>query len=221
MAIPPGPDELRIRGILRRAGVGPDARPAPPPDPPDDTPPDSTAADDLRERLHLDEQPTPAPEPTKDHRHPWQRTAPPPAAEKQPDDADPAPEPHPQQPDKNPKPRRRTTDRAPIAPPVPSPRQSLMDAWDAIPGRLKWLGYHGSAAYLGWELGIVDFATDVTDWIFDHGLDDAQSIFWLVIAVVIASTYRNTQAWAWPAAWLGAVPASSAVVGALLYGNPA
>jgi len=47
----------------------------------------------------------------------------------------------------------------------PAPRQSLTEAWDRVPYRLKWLGYHSSAAYLGWSVGLVDWATHVTSWI--------------------------------------------------------
>jgi hypothetical protein len=192
----PGADELRIRGILRRHGVGPAA--VPPPVPPKPT---------VRPRDWLDDilnspPPTPASKPEQD-------TAPPPA------------KPKPKKPRKTtstkrrkPKPgaARTAWDSRPA-----SPRQSLLDAWDAVPYRLKWLAYHASAAYLGWSCGLVGYVTYVTAWIADTGLIGLQATFWYGAAAATFLLHRRTRSWWWPIAWLAAVPATSTVVGVLLY----
>jgi hypothetical protein len=98
-----------------------------------------------------------------------------------------------------------------------SPRQSLADAWDNIPTRLKWLAYHASAAYLGWSVGLVDWSTYVTRWIASTGLVGPQAFFWYVVAAGTVLIYRRTRSWWTPVAWLAAVPVTSTVVGVLLY----
>lgn len=101
----------------------------------------------------------------------------------------------------------------------PSPRQSLLDAWDRIPHRLKWLAYHASAAYLGWSMGWVDWCTSVTAWLAQAGRYDPQAIFlYVAFAATFLLHHATRQRW-WPVAWLAAVPACSVVVGILLYGN--
>ncbi|MER5715741.1 hypothetical protein [Streptomyces sp. NPDC002132] len=99
----------------------------------------------------------------------------------------------------------------------PAPRQSLTEAWDRVPYRLKWLGYHATAAYLGWTCGLVDWATHVTAWIATTSPIGPQALFWYATAGGTALIYRRTRAWWWPVAWLAAVPVSSTVVGVLLY----
>jgi hypothetical protein len=99
----------------------------------------------------------------------------------------------------------------------PSPRQSLAEAWDRVPYRLRWLTYHATAAYLGWSVGLVDWATYVTAWISDTGLVGPQAVFWYGAAGATLLLYRRTRSWWWPVAWLAAVPATSTVVGVLLY----
>lgn len=99
----------------------------------------------------------------------------------------------------------------------PAPRQSLTEAWDRVPYRLKWLAYHASAAYLGWSVGLVDWATHVTDWIAGNGTTSPQAFFWYATAAGTALVYRRTRTWWRPVAWLAAVPATSTVVGVLLY----
>lgn len=101
-----------------------------------------------------------------------------------------------------------------------SPRQSLLDAWAATPYRLKWLAYHAAAAYLGWSVGLVDWATYVTAWLAADGFVGVQAFFWYGAAACTFLLYRRTRG-AWlPVAWLAAVPATSTVVGVLLYGTP-
>jgi hypothetical protein len=97
------------------------------------------------------------------------------------------------------------------------PRQSLAEAFDRIPYRLKWLTYHATAAYLGWTAGLVGYATYVTAWIADTGLIGVQAAFWYVVAGSTVLLYRRTRARWWPIAWLAAVPAASTVAGVLLY----
>jgi hypothetical protein len=98
-----------------------------------------------------------------------------------------------------------------------SPRQSLLDAWDAVPYRLKWLAYHGSAAYLGWSVGLVGYVTYVTAWIAETGLVGVQATFWYAVAAAAFLLHHRTRRRWWPIAWLAAVPATSTVVGVLLY----
>lgn len=102
----------------------------------------------------------------------------------------------------------------------PAPRQSLAEAWNNVPFRLRWLAYHASAAYLGWSMGMVGWSTYVTGWIADTGPAGPQAFFWYAAAGATFLLYRRTRAWWWPVAWLAAVPVSSTVVGVLLYGTP-
>lgn len=99
----------------------------------------------------------------------------------------------------------------------PSPRQSLIEAWDRVPYRLKWLAYHASAAYLGWSAGLVDWVTYVTAWIAATGPAGPQAVFWYCAAGATFLLYRRTRGWWLPVAWLAAVPACSTVLGVLLY----
>lgn len=98
-----------------------------------------------------------------------------------------------------------------------SPRQSLLDAWGRVPPRLKWLMYHATAAYMGWEIGLVDYATYVTAWIAATGRIGTQAFFWYGVGAATYLLYRRSRAWG-PAAWLAAVPLCSTVTGVLLHG---
>jgi hypothetical protein len=189
-----------MRRILKDHGVGPDAGPAPKPAPrPRDW------LDDI-----LDTPPTPqAPAPQKPEPAP-KATAPKPTAA----------------PAKNPKkkPRRRrptpNTPRSAFDSRPPSPRQSLVEAWDRVPWRLKWLTYHASAAYLGWSVGLVGWVTYVTAWTANGHLASPQAIFWYATGASTLLLHHTTRSRWWPVAWLCAVPATSTVVGVLLYGTP-
>lgn len=200
----PGPDELRMRGILRDRGVGPDAAE---PDPPDrEQPAPADDPDAWWDRLYPDE-----PEPAEDAEEP--------AAE---EDAD-------SEPDKAATPRKRprlrkatparakATRKADEHPAVADPRRSLLDAIDAVPHRTRRLISHLTAAGLGWTLGWISFAEDVTAWIRTHHPADPQSIFWYAIGLACLALYRRSRSWWWPLAWLATVPAASAVAGVLLY----
>jgi hypothetical protein len=205
----PGADELRLRAILKTRGVGPDAAP---PRAPRQLPP----VPQQRPRDWLDD--------ILDS---------PPATTPQPEGPASPPRPGPQPTNvektapklkgrggkgKAKRPRESGPQYAPLTP--PGPRQSLLDAYDRIPPRVKWLAYHASAAYLGWTTGLVDWATYVTGWIADTGPVGPQAVFWYATAGATALVYRRTRGWWWPVAWLAAVPATSTVVGVLLYGTP-
>lgn len=204
----PGPDERRVRQLLIKQGVGPDAEMTPPaPAPP-------VRRGDWLDDLLDDNAPEPEPvkEPAETAPEPEPDAPKPPAAPKEP---------------KARKTRRNRPRRHDPAAPrsawdsrPPAPRQSLIEAWGRIPYRLKWLAYHASAAYLGWTVGLVGWATYVTGWIAHTGLVGPQAIFWYVTGAATLLLYRRTSSWWWPVAWLAAVPASSTVVGVLLYGTP-
>lgn len=194
----PGADERRVRALLKQRGVGPDAVPPKPTERPRDW------LDDI-----LD---SPAPKAAAS-------TAPPlPAAEpvaKQPTGKPAATKAKVKQKKK----KKRSKDPAQHAPLTweTSPRQSLADAYDRVPPRLKWLTYHAAAAYLGWTVGLVDWVSYVTAWIADTGLIGFQAGLWYAAAGGTFLLHRRTRRWWLPVAWLAAVPASSVVVGVLLY----
>jgi hypothetical protein len=196
-----GADELRIRALLLAREVGPDARPPKPAVRPRDW---------LDEIVDTDLAPaTPTPEPVDDK----PADTPAPVAKTKPKPASKSPR---KASKKQGKPKPGAA-RAAVDTRPPSPRQSLAEAWDRVPYRLKWLGYHASAAYLGWTVGLVDWATYVTAWIADTGLVGPQAFFWYAAAGGTVLVYRRTRGWWRPVAWLAAVPATSTVVGVLLY----
>ena len=242
----PGADELRIRGLLQQRGVGPDAGPLPtlPAEEPTPGPGPAPDPDGWWERLYAEER-RPAAEPAPDTARQRRRSPRLPDwwldkpehlldDETEPDEADEdeAPtstdtdpdEPEPADPDTEPAPVRRAR-RQPLhgrpaythPAPARSPRQSLLDAYDRMPPRIKWLAYHASAAYAGWELGFVDYATHVTAWIAETGLVGPQAFVWYVVAAVSALLYRRFSRAVLPVSWAAAVPVSSIVVGVLLY----
>ncbi|MCZ4509985.1 hypothetical protein O3Q52_17620 [Streptomyces sp. ActVer] len=101
----------------------------------------------------------------------------------------------------------------------PAPRQSLLDAWQRIPHRVKWLGYHATAALAGWRLGWVDWGTDTAAW-YANGHWLSPSAFALYgLGTVVVALYRRSRGWVWLAAWTAAIPVSSVVAGVLLYGT--
>ncbi|MFH9823031.1 hypothetical protein [Streptomyces bobili] len=200
----PGADELRVRALLIAREVGPDATPPKPTERPTDWL-DDIIATDIAPTV---EEPA-EPEPEK------------PAAPAAPTKAKPRPAKTP--PKRKPKKRKRPkpgTPRAAFDDRPPSPRQSLADAWDRVPYRLKWLTYHATAAYLGWTIGLVNWATYVTAWIAHTSPVGGQALFWYATAGGTVLLYRRTRGWWLPAAWLAAVPVTSTVVGVLLYGTP-
>lgn len=197
MSTEPGADELRVRALLLAREVGPDAVPPTPAARPRDW---------LDEIVDTDLAPA-APTPERVDEEP--AAVPAPVAKTKPK---PARKPGKKKGKPKPGAARAAVDTRP-----PSPRQSLAEAWDRVPYRLKWLAYHASAAYLGWTVGLVDWATYVTAWIADTGLVGPQALFWYTAAGGTVLVYRRTRGWWRPVAWLAAIPVSSTVVGVLLY----
>lgn len=197
MSTEQGADELRMRALLLTREVGPDAIPPKPIGRPRDWL-DDLIDDDHATAAEPEEQPAPPPAAAP------QQTPPPPAKARK----------------KKAKKTKPGAPRAAVDTRPPSPRQSLADAWDAVPPRLKWLAYHVSAAYLGWTCGLVGWATYVTGWIAATGPTSGQAWFWYVTAAGTALVYHRTRGWWRPVAWLAAVPVTSTVVGVLLYGTP-
>ena len=248
----PEADELRIRSILQRRGVGPDAHEtaARPADPTPGADPDGWW-DDLYSEQPEEREPERQPAPRLP---PWWSQKPtdltheadeestedePEAAEAAESDDEPDEEPAEGEPEAKPAApakkvtptpksgRKKKQEKAekprPGAPRTAwdtrpaSPRQSLLDAWGQVPPRLKWLMYHATAAYMGWEIGLVDYATYVTAWIAATGRIGAQAFFWYGVGAATYLLYRRSRAWG-PAAWLAAVPLCSTITGVLLHG---
>jgi hypothetical protein len=212
-----GADELRMKAILKTRGVGPDAKPAVPPKP---TGRPRDWLDDI-----LDTKTAPRPTAPKPKPEPKAAAKPGPApaglagtVEKT------GPKPPAGKAKKRRKKRKKPgpdTPRSAFDGREQSPRQSLLDAWGAVPYRLKWLAYHAAAGYLGWAVGLVDWVTYVTNWIATTGLIGPQAFFWYGAAALPRSCCTGAPAARWlPVAWLAAVPATSTVAGVLLYGTP-
>lgn len=228
-----GADERRIQTLLHRLGVGPDADPQP------TTPP--TPHDDWWDRLYTDE---PKPDPAKavgGGRLPDWRTGgvdldTPAAPEDEPQEepADTSPDTDPDEsandPDTEPEPtpararrfRDVLTDRPALRPAYRtsewrSPRRALAESWAGLPPHLRWLAYRGTAAYAGWELGLVDYTTHVTAWIAHNGTTSGQAWFWYTAAACTVLLYRRTSRLALPIAWAATIPVASTVTGVLLY----
>lgn len=219
----PGPDELRVRDILRTRGVGPDADEPDLPAEPDQLPDgyQQAPADDPDawwDRLYAGEQPKPDSLPT-----------PPDSHEDEADDEDEPADETDAEPEPGPAPRKRPrlrkakpapptpTRRPPDHPAVADPRKSLLDAIDGVSHRTRRLISNLAAAGLGWSLGWVDFVEGVCAWVHTHGPTDAQSIFWFCVGVGCLAFARRGRACWWPVAWLASVPAASAIAGVLLY----
>ena len=196
----PGADELRLRGLLRQRGVGSDAVPPAPVE---------------RSRDWLDDILDGPPAAAAEKPAPTRRPALAKASAQKPKPKSPRAKKRRKEKGRGPAPSRTAWDSRP-----PSPRQSLAEAYDRIPYRLKWLAYHASAAYLGWTVGLVDWVTYVTAWIAATGPGSLQAAFWYGAGAATFLLYRQTRGRWRPIAWLAAVPASSVVVGVLLYGTP-
>lgn len=185
------PDELRVRAILRQAGVGPDAIPPKPTERPRDW------LDDI-----LDSPAPPPPAPTVPQV--VKETEPRPAAAKA------------KKPKKGRGKKRTKAQAAPIGW-EHSPRQSLADAWDGISPRTRWLVHHATAAAAGWPIGLVGWGSNTAAW-FAAGHWTAPSAWVLYgLGLCAISLYRRARTWAWPAAWAAAIPVSSITAGVLLY----
>ncbi|MET8978543.1 hypothetical protein ABZX85_23285 [Streptomyces sp. NPDC004539] len=206
MSDTPGADEQRIRGLLLAREVGPDAAPPKPTTRPRDW------LDDI-----LDSDPTPE-VPKPETKQPTPKPAPAKASK------EPAPEPRKlktprkKKPKKRKRPRRGAPRTAWDSRPA-SPRQSLADAWDNTPHRLKWLAYHTTAAAAGWPLGWVTWATDTAAWYAAGHWTDLSAWVLYGLGVGVIALYRRSRHWMPAVAWAAAVPASSITLGVLLYGT--
>jgi hypothetical protein len=101
----------------------------------------------------------------------------------------------------------------------PAPRQSLLDAYAAVPLRIRWLVLHASAAAAGYRMGWVDYATRTAAWIAANGFLTASAIFWYGCAAGCEFLRHRAQRNRLPIRWLAAVPIASIVTGTLLYGT--
>ncbi len=224
----PGADELRVRARLRQLVDGPAANPTPssPPTSPrlpnwwDPKPHISTDTstepeppqrprdwlDDILDSTPTPTTPDPQPEPADEDN-----------AENEPQSGQPKPTKKPKaKVKKKPRKKRHKTDH-PAA--MRSPRQSLLDAYDRIPRRIRWLIYHATAAGAGWWPGWVDWGTDTAAW-FAAGNWTASSAWVLYgLGACACGLYRHSRRWAWPVAWCATVPVSSVAAGVLLYGT--
>lgn len=205
----PGADELRVRQMLVKNGVGPDADPEPPavPSRPADRPRDWL--DDL-----LDEPATPAEEAAEPEGKPQPEA---PARPKKPQTSD-------AQKARKRK-RRQATRRNPDTPrsawdtDIHDPRQSLLDAWNQIPYRLKWLACHAIATGVGWHFGLVTWATNAAAWFAAGHWTSTSAWVLYVFAGLLAALYRVARKWAWPLRLVASIPIASTIVGVLLYGT--
>lgn len=98
-------------------------------------------------------------------------------------------------------------------------RRSLLDAYDAIPPRIRWLTVHLSAAAAGYALGWVNWATRSTAWIAGHGALTPTALFLYGVAILCECLRYRTRTWRLPVRWCCAVPIASIVIGAALYGT--
>lgn len=223
----PGADELRMRRLLRERGVGPDAvapspaRPRPAVRPRDwlDDIVDSTAIPAA--------EPKQAPAPQKDWWSPLYQddhadldtftgntptptTQAPNTPAVEDDDQD-------QNIDEGDSETPAQTPKKPHPDTPQAPRQSLLDAWDGIRPRTRWLVRHATAAAAGWPIGLVAWGTDTAAW-YAAGHWTSPSA-WVLYGLggLLLALYRRSRTWAWPAAWAAAIPVSSIVLGVLLY----
>ena len=218
-----GADERRIRSLLVTMGVGPDAAPAPAPAPARQP----TAKDDSWwDELYADE---PAPPRRPSPRLPdWWRDKPEDLTEQTPDPAAAAaPVTPPVTPPTSTPPADTVPTAKPDTPPAQpparpaarrhAPPQSLLDAWDSIRPRTRWLIHHATAAAAGWPIGLVGWGSNTAAW-FAAGNWTAPSA-WVCYGLGIGAItlHRRTRTWFWPVAWAATIPVSSITAGVLLY----
>lgn len=204
----PGTDELRVRARLRHLvdGPAPERPPMPPGPPPDGYRPAARPRDWLDDIADLDFDDQPPPAPVKAPR----AVADPVPPDDDEDDPQPACQDAPRP--NRPRPTPRAEQQA-------DPRQSLLDAWDRTPRRVRWLAHHATAAVPGWWLGWIDWGTDTAAWYAAGHWASPSGLVLYGLGGCLLALYRRARAWAWPFAWAAAVPVSSVVVGVLLYGT--
>ncbi|MFF8953868.1 hypothetical protein ACF09I_34480 [Streptomyces sp. NPDC014940] len=218
-----GADERRIRDLLVRMGVGTDAGPATVTAAEPEPSTESSQPDAWWDELYADEE-QPAPEqqrrPAPRLPHWWEKKPeqlPEPGTEQA---ADAPADTRSASPDSNPEPVPAPDEQPQQRPDMvrhASRRQSLLDAWDGIRPRTRWLVHHATAAAAGWPLGLVHWASDTAAW-YAAGNWTAPSA-WVLYGLGLCSLalYRRARTWVWPAAWAAAVPVSSVIAGVLLY----
>lgn len=208
----PGPDEVRMRGILRRQGVGYDAGlPAVPPRLPDGYEP-VPAPDAWWDELYPEEQPAPAkPVPAPRGSDWWSKgqraDAGEPEAAEEPDAEPAGPGPFAPQPGYWPRPHvpdvvHRTRERADIA---------------ISAGTRRFL-YNATAAGAGWGLGLYhQFAGALADCGSQYSIGGAL-VLGLGGSALIAHVWdRRTRHW-WPGiAWVARIPLATAIVALALW----
>ncbi len=214
MSQKPGADELRIRHLLRRRGVGPDAQP-PTEDP-----------DGWWDDLYADEQPKPRRAPRMPD---WWKPKPatmPAGDAAEPADEEPAEEPE-ASPDPDPDPS--DTDPEPSVWWMPQPdywprprmpeavTHSRERAEAAISPRTRRILYNASAAGAGWGLGLYQ---QFADALADCGTTSIGGALVLGVGgtLLIAHVWdRRTRHW-WPGiAWCARIPLATAVLALALW----
>ncbi|MEV3857746.1 hypothetical protein AB0J38_25900 [Streptomyces sp. NPDC050095] len=195
----PGADELRLRGILRKRGVGPDAEEQPLPPMPAHRPagyapvaPDPDAwflrlfGPDGGSPIESEASPAPDPDEPDDSLDEEQESAP----------------------------RERTRPRR------EAPRRALAETAPRLSPRMGWLVLHAAAAAIGWPLGLVRWGTDTAAWFAAGHWTDSSAWALYFLAAGGLALYRRTRHTVLLVAVLGAVPVSSVALGVLLYGTP-
>lgn len=118
---------------------------------------------------------------------------------------------------------KRSRSRDPHAPRAlidePQGRSSLLDAYDRIPPRIRWLVLHSTAAAAGCALGWVGYSTRTAAWIAEHDALSASAIFWYAVAVGCEFLRHRYARHRLAIRWAAAVPIASIVTGTLLYGT--
>lgn len=102
---------------------------------------------------------------------------------------------------------------------TPVSRMSLIDAYQAVTPSIRWLVLHGSAAAAGYQFGLVAWSTHTTAWLAAHGLNNPTAYVCYAIAGGAYALHAVVERTKLPLRWLGAIPASSLVLGTLLYGT--
>ncbi|MFF7142278.1 hypothetical protein ACFZB5_13650 [Streptomyces nodosus] len=101
----------------------------------------------------------------------------------------------------------------------PQPRRSLLDAYDNIPPRIRWLILHGTAAAAGYRIGWVQHSTRTAAWIADHNPAHPSALFWYGCAFGCELLRRRLSHHILVVRWAAAIPIASIVTGTALYGT--
>lgn len=210
----PGPDEVRMRGILRRNGVGYDAGlPAVPPRLPDEYEP-APDPDAWWDELYPDEQPPPPKSVPSPRRSDWWSKEPPVDVDESAADEEPDVEATPAGPGRfTPQPGYWPRPHMPAA--VHRQRDRAADA--ISPGTRRLL-YNASAAGAGWVLGLYQqFAGALADCGTSYSISGALVLGAGGIALIAHMWDRRTRHW-WPGiAWVARIPLATAITALALW----